>query len=51
MKENTEVCKGCKEIHEIKENPMDRRVAPFLLGAWRTCRFCGKTRWCLLYLI
>lgn len=44
MKEITEVCSGCKDTHEIKE-PLPRE------GVWRMCRFCGKIRWCLLYLI
>jgi len=50
-KEFTEVCVGCKDTRLIKENPIDRRDWPFELGAWKTCRFCGKIRWCLLYLI
>jgi len=46
LPEKTKVCHGCKQTLDIKVNHDGNN-----LPVWKNCRFCGKIRWCLTYLI
>lgn len=45
LPEKTKVCHGCKDTLDIKVDHDGN------LPGWNTCKFCGKIRWCLTYLM